>query len=70
MFFTTTFAYPLSKSYMKGRNALLNMVIVTMLFSGGMIPSFLWIQSLGLSPFCAAKLGTFFGLCKFFSYFF
>lgn len=48
MFFTTTFAYPLSKVYMRGRNALLNMVIVTMLFSGGMIPSFLWIQSLGL----------------------
>lgn len=25
MFFTTTFAYPLSKAYMRGRNALLNM---------------------------------------------
>ena len=48
MFFTTTFAYPLSKSYMKGRNALLNMVIVTMLFSGGMIPTYLTIKALGL----------------------
>ena len=37
MFFTTTFAYPLSKSYLRGRNGLLNMVIVTMLFGGGMM---------------------------------
>lgn len=48
MFFTTTFAYPLSKTHFKGRNAVLNLVIVTMLFSGGMIPTFLWIKQLGL----------------------
>ena len=48
MFFTATFAYPLSKDYLRGRNALLNMVIVTMLFGGGMIPTFIWIQKLGL----------------------
>lgn len=48
MFFTTTFAYSLSKSHLKGRNILLNMVIVTMLFSGGMIPMFIWIKTIGL----------------------
>lgn len=48
MFFTTTFAYPLSKTHFKGRNLVLNLVIVTMLFSGGMIPTFLWIKQLGL----------------------
>lgn len=48
MFFTTTFAYPLSKTHFKGRNTILNLVIVTMLFSGGMIPTFLWIKQLGL----------------------
>lgn len=48
MFFTTTFAYPLSKRHLKGRNVLLNIVIITMLFNGGMIPMFLWVKSLGL----------------------
>ncbi len=48
MLFTTTFAYPLSKHHLKGRNFFLKMVIVTMLFSGGMIPTFLWIKQLGL----------------------
>lgn len=48
MFFTTTFAYPLSRKDFKGRNLILNLVIVTMLFSGGMIPSFILVKSLGL----------------------
>lgn len=48
MAFTTTLAYPLSKSYLKGRNTILNMIIVTMLFSGGMIPNYLVVKGLGL----------------------
>ena len=48
LFFTTTFAYPLSKRNFKGRNVILNFVIVTMLFSGGLIPTFLLVKSLGL----------------------
>jgi len=48
MVMTTTFAYPLSKPDFKGRNVLLNMVIITMLFSGGMIPMFIWIKMIGL----------------------
>ncbi len=35
------FAYPLSKKHLRGRTLILNMVIVTMLFSGGMIPTYL-----------------------------
>lgn len=41
MFFSCTLAYPLSRSYFKGRTFFTNMVIVTMLFSGGMIPTYL-----------------------------
>ena len=48
MFFTTTFAYPLSRKDFKGRNLILNLVIVTMLFSGGMIPTFLLVKQLNL----------------------
>lgn len=49
MFVTTTFAYPLSRSYLRGRNFFINMVIITMLFSGGMIPSYLVITGLKLT---------------------
>ena len=48
MLFSLTFAYPLSKKHFKGRNLFLNMVIVTMLFGGGMIPSFLVYNAYGL----------------------
>lgn len=48
LFFTFSFAYPLSRRYLKGRKTLLNMVIVAMLFSGGMIPTFLVVKGLGL----------------------
>ncbi len=43
MFVSCTMAYPLSRPYLKGRNFFMNMVIVIMLFSGGMIPSYLLI---------------------------
>jgi ABC-type sugar transport system, permease component len=48
MIMTATFAYPLSRRDLKGRTAFLNFVIVTMLFSGGMIPGFLLVNQLGL----------------------
>ncbi len=48
MFFTTTFAYPLARTNMKGKNFILNLVIVTMLFSGGMIPTYILMGSLDL----------------------
>lgn len=48
MIFTTTFAYPLARRDFKGRNFILNMVIVTMLFSGGMIPTFMVVKGMHL----------------------
>jgi len=41
-------AYPLSHKRLIGRGLLMNLVVFTMLFSGGMIPGFLNIRSLGL----------------------
>ncbi|MDK8192023.1 carbohydrate ABC transporter permease [Paenibacillus sp. UMB7766-LJ446] len=48
LFFTLTMAYPLSRSDFWGRNAMMNMVIFSMLFGGGMIPTYLVIRGLGL----------------------
>ena len=48
MAFSLSFAYPLSKKHFRGRNGFINMVIVTMLFSGGMIPSYIVYQAYGL----------------------
>ncbi len=41
-------AYPLSKPDLKGRKVVLWMVLFTMLFSGGMIPRYYLVRSLGL----------------------
>ena len=48
MLFSLTFAYPLSKKHFRGRNWIMNLVIVTMLFGGGMIPSFIVYRAYGL----------------------
>ncbi|MDQ0115176.1 carbohydrate ABC transporter permease [Paenibacillus harenae] len=48
MLFTIMAAYPLSKSRLRGRNFMLMAILFTMLFSGGLIPNFLLINSLGL----------------------
>ncbi|WP_102412555.1 ABC transporter permease subunit [Beduinella massiliensis] len=45
---TTLLAYPLSKKYYPPRRALTGMIVFTMWFSGGLIPSFLLNKSLGL----------------------
>ena len=45
---TTLLAYPLSKKYYPPRRALTGMIVFTMWFSGGLIPSFLLHKSLGL----------------------
>ena len=45
LFFTVTMAYGLSKQRLRGRNFLLNMVIFSMFFSGGMIPGYLVIAN-------------------------
>lgn len=48
LFFTLTMAYPLSRTDFWGRNVMMNMVIFSMLFGGGMIPTYLVIRGLGL----------------------
>ncbi|WP_159887155.1 carbohydrate ABC transporter permease [Paenibacillus puerhi] len=46
--FTVTMAYALAKRSLMGRNLVLNLVIFSMLFGGGMVPTYLVIRELGL----------------------
>jgi len=48
MIMTILAAYPLSKKYMYGRKFFTRIVVFTMLFGGGLIPSYLVIQGMGL----------------------
>jgi putative aldouronate transport system permease protein len=53
--FTILMAYPLARPTLKWRRQLMLMIIFTMLFSGGMIPTFLIVKELGM-------LGTYWSL--------
>lgn len=46
MFMSTTLAYPLARSDFRWRNGITNMVIVTMLFGGGMVPSYILVVNI------------------------
>lgn len=48
LFCTFTMAYPLSRGYLKGRGVIVKLIVFSMIFSGGMIPTFLVVRSLGL----------------------
>jgi len=48
LIFTFTFAYPLSRPNLKGRKLIMKLVLFTMLFGGGMIPTFMVVRNLGL----------------------
>ena len=48
LFLTASMAYPLSKSNLPARRTLLSLIVFTMVFSGGMIPTFLVVKDLGL----------------------
>lgn len=48
VFFCAMVGYGMSKSYLKGRKAYTVLGVITMFFSGGMIPSYLLIKSLGM----------------------
>ncbi|MFD0678251.1 MULTISPECIES: carbohydrate ABC transporter permease [unclassified Paenibacillus] len=48
MVLTTTLAYPLSKRTVKGASAMLFIAFFTMLFNGGIIPSYLLVKQLGM----------------------
>jgi putative aldouronate transport system permease protein len=45
---TTCYAYVLSKKELKGRGALIGIAVFTMFFSGGLIPNYVLVTSLGL----------------------
>jgi putative aldouronate transport system permease protein len=48
MVLTTCYAYVLSKHHLKGRGALVGIAVFTMFFTGGLIPHYVLITSLGL----------------------
>ncbi|MCI8404204.1 MAG: carbohydrate ABC transporter permease [Clostridia bacterium] len=56
LFFTLTMAYGLSRSRLVGGKLILNMVLFTMVFGGGMIPLFLVVKGLGLYDTYAALI--------------
>ncbi len=48
VFLTMLSAYPLSKNNLKGKGFILLFLVITMLFSGGLIPYYILIRDLGL----------------------
>lgn len=56
MVLTILTAYPLSRAHFKARPFFVYMIIFTMLFSGGLIPNFYLIRSLGLYNTLAALI--------------
>lgn len=48
MLMTILAAYPLSKKNLKGRNFFLVVIVITMYFSGGMIPDYILMKNLNL----------------------
>jgi putative aldouronate transport system permease protein len=48
MTLTTALAYPLSRPELKGRSFFMTLVVVTMYFSGGVLPLYILVKSLGM----------------------
>jgi len=48
LLFTSMMAYSFSRNELRGKNALLLFVVITMFFSGGLIPSYLLTTGIGL----------------------
>ena len=45
---TIAIAYPMSRRTLVGRNVVMTLILFTMLFTGGLIPTYLVVQSVGL----------------------
>ena len=45
---TILFAYPLSKTFLRGQRTAMKIVVFSMFFSGGLIPTYMVVQNLGL----------------------
>ena len=54
LFFSALLAYPLSKGFLRGNKIVGPLIIFTMYFGGGMIPSYILMISLGLKDTVAA----------------
>lgn len=71
--FTAIVAYGMSKSNLIGRKLYLKIALITMLFSGGLIPTFILMTKLGLYDsfwvFIIPSLYTFFNMVIFMSFF-
>ncbi|MFX3631770.1 MAG: carbohydrate ABC transporter permease [Candidatus Pristimantibacillus sp.] len=71
--FTAIVAYGMSKSNLIGRKLYLKIALITMLFSGGLIPTFLLMTKLGLYDsfwvFIIPAMYTFFNMVIFMSFF-
>ncbi|ASA24871.1 carbohydrate ABC transporter permease [Paenibacillus donghaensis] len=71
--FTAIVAYGMSKSNLIGRKLYLKIALITMLFSGGLIPSFILMTKLGLYDnfwvFIIPSMYTFFNMVIFMSFF-
>ncbi len=48
MALTTACAYPLTRPELKGRKVIMTLVVITMYFSGGILPLYILVKSLGL----------------------
>lgn len=48
LLFTTLLAYPLARKNLPGRNTILFALVFTMLFNGGLIPTYLVVRGIGL----------------------
>ncbi|WP_168122449.1 carbohydrate ABC transporter permease [Paenibacillus sp. HB172176] len=48
LLFTSLMAYPLSQKRLMGRSTIMGLIVFSMLFSGGMIPTFLVVKQFGL----------------------
>lgn len=49
-------AYPLTKKHLKGRNLFLLIIVITMYFSGGMIPEYILIKDLRMTDHWSALM--------------
>jgi putative aldouronate transport system permease protein len=56
MFLTVTLGYSLSRKGYYGRTFFINLVLVTMFFSGGLIPSYILVRSLGMMDSIASMI--------------
>jgi ABC-type sugar transport system, permease component len=48
MLLTTALAYPLTRPELKGRSFFMTMIVITMYFSGGVLPLYILVKSLGM----------------------